>query len=250
MERDGHVGVVLMNRPQQLNALSGELMDAVVEALAVLDGDPEIRAIVLGGGERAFAAGADIAELAAGTPISLYESRRIDRWDAIRDVRTPVVAAVSGFCLGGGCELAMLCDLIVASETARFGQPEINLGVMPGAGGTQRLTRAVGKAVAMDMILTGRMLSAREALAAGLVARGVAKEAWLAEAKRVAGEIAAKSPVSVRLAKESVDEAFEAPLAVGIDFERRAFYLARASEDAGEGLNAFLEKRPPDFKGH
>ena len=250
MERDGHVGVVLMNRPQQLNALSGELMDAVVEALAVLDGDPEIRAIVLGGGERAFAAGADIAELAAGTPISLYESRRIDRWDAIRDVRTPVVAAVSGFCLGGGCELAMLCDLIVASETARFGQPEINLGVMPGAGGTQRLTRAVGKAVAMDMILTGRMLSAREALAAGLVARVVAKEAWLAEAKRVAGEIAMKSPVSVRLAKESVDEAFEAPLAVGIDFERRAFYLARASEDAGEGLNAFLEKRPPDFKGH
>jgi enoyl-CoA hydratase len=250
MERDGHVGVVLMNRPQQLNALSGELMDAVVEALAVLDGDPEIRAIVLAGGERAFAAGADITELAAGTPISLYESRRIDRWDAIRDVRTPVVAAVSGFCLGGGCELAMLCDLIVASETARFGQPEINLGVMPGAGGTQRLTRAVGKAVAMDMILTGRMLSAREALAAGLVARVVAKEAWLAEAKRVAGEIAAKSPVSVRLAKESVDEAFEAPLAVGIDFERRAFYLARASEDAGEGLNAFLEKRPPDFKGH
>jgi enoyl-CoA hydratase len=250
VERDGHVGVVLMNRPQQLNALSGELMDAVVEALAVLDGDPEIRAIVLGGGERAFAAGADITELAAGTPISLYESRRIDRWDAIRDVRTPVVAAVSGFCLGGGCELAMLCDLIVASETARFGQPEINLGVMPGAGGTQRLTRAVGKAVAMDMILTGRMLSAREALAAGLVARVVAKEAWLAEAKRVAGEIAMKSPVSVRLAKESVDEAFEAPLAVGIDFERRAFYLARASEDAGEGLNAFLEKRPPDFKGH
>jgi enoyl-CoA hydratase len=250
MERDGHVGVVLLNRPQQLNALSGELMDAVVEALAVLDGDPEIRAIVLAGGERAFAAGADITELAAGTPISLYESRRIDRWDAIRDVRTPVVAAVSGFCLGGGCELAMLCDLIVASETARFGQPEINLGVMPGAGGTQRLTRAVGKAVAMDMILTGRMLSAREALAAGLVARVVAKEAWLAEAKRVAGEIAAKSPVSVRLAKESVDEAFEAPLAVGIDFERRAFYLARASEDAGEGLNAFLEKRPPDFKGH
>ena len=249
VDRDDRIGVVLMNRPKQLNALSGELMDAVVGALEDLDADAEIRAIVLGGGERAFAAGADIAELAAGTPISLYENRRIDRWDAIRDLRTPVVAAVSGFCLGGGCELAMLCDLIVASETARFGQPEINLGVLPGAGGTQRLTRAVGKAVAMDMILTGRMLSAREALDFGLVARVVAREAWLDEAKRVAREIAAKGPVSVRLAKEAVDKAFEAPLAVGIEFERRAFYLARASEDAGEGLSAFLEKRPPDFKG-
>jgi enoyl-CoA hydratase len=249
VERDGRVGVVLMNRPKQLNALSGELMAAVVGAVMELDGDSQIRAIVLGGGERAFAAGADIAELAAGTPISLYESRRIDQWDTIRDLRTPVVAAVSGFCLGGGCELAMLCDLIVASETAKFGQPEINLGVLPGAGGTQRLTRAVGKAVAMDMILTGRMLSAREALAAGLVARVVAKEAWLAEAKRVAAEIAAKGPIAVRLAKEAVDKAFEAPLAVGIEFERRAFYLARASEDAGEGLKAFVEKRPPDFKG-
>ena len=179
VERDGRVGVVLMNRPKQLNALSGELMDAVVGALEELDADEEIRAIVLGGGERAFAAGADIAELAAGTPISLYANRRIERWDAIRGVRTPIVAAVSGFCLGGGCELAMLCDLIVASETARFGQPEINLGVLPGAGGTQRLTRAVGKAVAMDMILTGRMLTAREALGFGLVARVVAREAWL-----------------------------------------------------------------------
>ena len=249
VEREGRVGVVLMNRPKQLNALSGELMGAVVAALEELDGDPEIRAIVLGGGERAFAAGADITELAAGTPISLYENRRIDAWDSIRDLRTPVVAAVSGFCLGGGCELAMLCDLIVASESAKFGQPEINLGVLPGAGGTQRLTRAVGKAVAMDMILSGRMLSAREALAFGLVARVVAQEAWLTEAVRVAQEIAAKSPISVRLAKEAVDKAFEAPLAVGVEFERRAFYLARASDDATEGLNAFLEKRPPDFHG-
>ena len=249
VERDGRVGVVLLNRPQQLNALSGELMGVLVEALEGLDADPDIRAIVLGGGERAFAAGADIEELASGTPISLYENRRIERWDAIRGLRTPLVAAVSGFCLGGGCELAMLCDLIVASETARFGQPEINLGVLPGAGGTQRLTRAVGKAVAMDMILTGRMLSAREALSFGLVARVVAKEAWLDEAKRVAAEIAAKGPIAVRLAKEAVDAAFEAPLAVGVELERRAFYLARASEDAGEGLNAFLEKRPPEFTG-
>jgi enoyl-CoA hydratase len=249
VERDGRVAVVLLNRPKRLNALSGELMAALVDTLRALDEDGGVRAIVVGGNERAFAAGADVQELAAGTPISLYENRRIDAWDAIRALRTPLVAAVSGFCLGGGCELAMLCDLIVASETARFGQPEINLGVLPGAGGTQRLTRAVGKAVAMDMILSGRMLSAREALDFGLVARVVAREAWLAEARRVAAAIAAKSPIAVRLAKEAVDKAFEAPLAVGVEFERRAFYLARASEDATEGLNAFVEKRPPDFKG-
>ena len=249
VERDGRVAVVLLNRPKQLNALSGDLMEALVAALRELDEDREIRAIVLGGNERAFAAGADIAELAAGTPISLYENRRIDAWDSIRAVRTPIVAAVSGFCLGGGCELAMLCDLIVAAESAKFGQPEINLGVLPGAGGTQRLTRAVGKSVAMDMILTGRMVSAREALSFGLVARVVAQEAWLIEAKRVAAEIAAKSPISVRLAKEAVDKAFEAPLSVGVEFERRAFYLARASEDATEGLNAFIDKRVPEFEG-
>jgi enoyl-CoA hydratase len=249
VERDGPVATVRLNRPKQLNALSGELMGALVAALQELDEDADIRAIVVAGDGRAFAAGADVAELAAGTAISLYENRRIEAWDSIRAVRTPLVAAVSGFCLGGGCELAMLCDLIVASESAKFGQPEINLGVLPGAGGTQRLTRAVGKAVAMDMILTGRMISAREALDFGLVARVVAKEAWLSEAQRVAHEIASKGPIAVRLAKEAVDEAFEAPLAAGIAFERRSFYLARASEDAGEGLNAFVEKRPPDFKG-
>ena len=249
VERDGHVGVVLMNRPKQLNALSGELMDAVVAALAELDADLEIRAIVLGGSERAFAAGADVNELSAGTPVTLYENRRLEKWDAIRRVRTPIVAAVSGFCLGGGCELAMLCDLVVASESARFGQPEINLGILPGAGGTQRLTRAVGKALAMDMILTGRMLSAREALSYGLVSRVVAREAWLEEAKRVAREIAAKGPVAVRLAKEAIDQAFESPLQAGVELERRSFFVARASEDADEGLRAFLEKRPPEFEG-
>jgi enoyl-CoA hydratase len=240
---------VLLNRPKQLNALSGPLMDALVAALEEFDADPDVRAIVLGGSERAFAAGADIDELAEATPVTLYENRRIDRWDAIRALRTPLVAAVSGWCLGGGCELAMTCDLIVASETARFGQPEINLGVLPGAGGTQRLTRAVGKSVAMDVILRGRTLSAREALGYGLVARVVAKEAWLAEAKRTARTIAEKSPIAVRLAKEAVDKAFEAPLSVGLDYERRAFYLARASEDAEEGLRAFVEKRKPDFRG-
>ena len=240
---------MLLNRPQQLNALSSELMEELVAALQELDEDEAVRCIVVGGNERVFAAGADIAELAAGTPVSLYQDRRIERWDAIRSVRTPLVAAVSGFCLGGGCELAMACDLIVASETARFGQPEINLGVMPGAGGTQRLTRAVGKAVAMDMILSGRMLRAEEARDLGLVARVVAQEAWLEAAKRVAGEIAAKSPVSVRLAKEAIDEAFETPLSAGVEFERRSFYLARASEDADEGLSAFIEKRKPEFRG-
>jgi enoyl-CoA hydratase len=240
---------VLLNRPQQLNALSGELMDGLVDTLQELEADEAIRCIVVGGNERAFAAGADIGELAEGTPVSLYQSRRIDRWDTIRALRTPLVAAVSGYCLGGGCELAMACDLIVASESARFGQPEINLGVLPGAGGTQRLTHAVGKAVAMDMILTGRMITADEAWQLGLVARVVVREAWLEEAKRAAREIAAKGPVSVRLAKEAIDKAFEVPLPAGIDFERRAFYLARASEDAEEGLKAFLEKRAPDFKG-
>jgi enoyl-CoA hydratase len=224
-------------------------MDELVATLRDLDANEAVRCIVLGGNERAFAAGADVAELTAGSAISLYQERRIDRWDAIRNVRTPIVAAVSGFCLGGGCELAMACDLIVASEFAKFGQPEINLGVMQGAGGTQRLTRAVGKAVAMDMILTGRMLSAEEARQLGLVARVVPQDTWLEGAKQVAREIASKSPVSVRLAKESVDEAFETPLSAGIDFERRSFYLVRASEDAEEGLSAFIEKRKPEFRG-
>jgi enoyl-CoA hydratase len=249
VERDEPIAVVRLNRPKQLNALSDELMSALVDALRRLDGDEAIRCIVVGGSERAFAAGADIEQLARASPVEMYYQRRVDRWDEIRALWTPLVAAVSGFCLGGGCELAMACDLIVASETAKFGQPETGLGLIPGAGGTQRLTRAVGKALAMDVILSGRFLTAREALRAGLVARVVAKEAWLDEAKSVAAEIAARGPIAVRLAKEAVDKAFEAPLAVGIEFERRAFYLARASEDATEGLQAFIEKRPPEFRG-
>jgi enoyl-CoA hydratase len=249
VERDGRIAVVLLNRPKQLNALSDELMDELVTALRELDADEEMRCIVLGGSERAFAAGADIGELAETSAIELFFARRVDRWDAIRAVRTPLVAAVSGYCLGGGCELALLCDLVVASETARFGQPETSLGIIPGAGGTQRLTRAVGKALAMDVILSGRMLTAREALDAGLVARVVAREAWLEEAKRVAGEIASKGPVATRLAKEAVDRSSEMALALGLEYERRLLYLAFASEDAREGLRAFLEKRPPDFRG-
>jgi enoyl-CoA hydratase len=248
-ERDGRVAVVLLNRPQQLNALSDELMTQLVDTLQELDRDDEVRAIVLGGNERAFAAGADIGELAQASAIELYYQRRIERWDAIRALWTPLVAAVSGFCLGGGCELALSCDLIVASETAQFGQPETGLGIIPGAGGTQRLTRAVGKALAMDVILSGRRLNAYEARDAGLVARVVAKEAWLEEAKRVARAIAEKGPVATRLAKEAVDRAYETPLTAGLEAERRALYLAFASEDAHEGLTAFTEKRTPEFKG-
>jgi enoyl-CoA hydratase len=249
VERDERIAVVLLNRPKQLNALSDELMSALVDALRDLDADPSIRCIVVGGSERAFAAGADIGELAQATPVEMYYQRRVDRWDEIRTLWTPLVAAVSGFCLGGGCELAMACDVIVAAETAKFGQPETTLGLIPGAGGTQRLTRAVGKAIAMDVILSGRFLSADEALRAGLVARVVAKEAWLEEAKRVARDIAAKGPVATRLAKEAVDRAFEGPLTLGVEYERRLLYLALASEDAKEGLTAFLEKRRPDFEG-
>jgi enoyl-CoA hydratase len=249
VERDEPIAVVRLNRPKQLNALSDELMSALVDALRRLDGDEAIRCIVVGGSERAFAAGADIEQLARASPVEMYYQRRVDRWDEIRALWTPLVAAVSGFCLGGGCELAMACDLIVASETAKFGQPETGLGLIPGAGGTQRLTRAVGKALAMDVILSGRFLTAREALRAGLVARVVAKEAWLDEAKRVARDVASKGPVATRLAKEAVDRAHEGPLTLGVEYERRLLYLALASEDAKEGLTAFLEKRKPDFKG-
>ena len=249
VERDGPIAVVLLNRPEALNALSDELMDELVTRLTELDREEEVRCIVLGGSERAFAAGADIAELAKSSPIDLYYQRRVERWDVIAGLWTPLVAAVSGYCLGGGCELAMACDLIVASETAQFGQPETGVGVIPGAGGTQRLTRAVGKSLAMDVILSGRFLSADEALRAGLVARVVVCEAWLDEAKRVARAIAENPPVSTRLAKEAIDRSFESTLAPGIEYERRLLALAFASEDAKEGLNAFLEKRKPEFKG-
>ena len=249
VEREPPIAVVRLNRPEALNALNDEVMGALVDALAALDDDAEIRCVVLAGSERAFAAGADIGQMAEASAIEMYEARRIERWDAIRRVRTPVVAAVSGFCLGGGNELAMACDLIVASETAQFGQPETGLGIIPGAGGTQRLTRAVGKAKAMDVILSGRFLSAEEAERAGLVARVVAKEAWLEEAKRVALAIASKGPVAQRLAKESVNRAFESTLDSGLDYERKALYLAFASDDAGEGLTAFTEKRKPEFRG-
>jgi enoyl-CoA hydratase len=249
VEREEPIAVVLLNRPDVMNALNDELMEELVAALRELDADDAVRCMVLGGSERAFAAGADIGQMAAASAMDMYHGVRIEKWDAIRKLHTPLVAAVSGFCLGGGCELAMACDLIVASESARFGQPETGLGIIPGAGGTQRLARAVGKAKAMDVILSGRFLDAHEAERAGLAARVVGREAWLEEPKRIARAIASKGPVAQRLAKEAVNRAFESTLETGLDFERKSLYLAFASEDAKEGLAAFTEKRKPEFRG-
>jgi enoyl-CoA hydratase len=246
---DGHVGIATINRPDKLNALNLELMKQLVAAMEGFDQDDNIYVILLAGNERAFAAGADIGDMAGATAVSQIKANQFARWERIGRISKPIVAAVSGFALGGGCELAMSCDLIVASETAQFGQPEINIGVMPGAGGTQRLIRAVGKATAMDVILTGRFLSARDALAFGLVSRVVPKEHFYSEALRVCHEIATKPPLALRLAKDSVRKAYETTLAEGLEYERKLFYLLFATEDQKEGMRAFLEKRPAQFKG-
>jgi enoyl-CoA hydratase len=224
-------------------------MDELVRALEELERDPEIRCVVLTGAGRAFAAGADIKEMAGATAPEMLAGYRFQQWERIRKIPLPVIAAVNGLALGGGCELAMLCDMIVAAETAQFGQPEINLGIMPGAGGTQRLTRAIGKARAMEMVLTGRTVSARQAEALGLITKVVPVEAVLDEALALAREIATKPPVAVRLAKEAVLKAFDTTLEGGLDYERKAFYLLFATEDRTEGINAFLEKRKPVFRG-
>ena len=249
VERDGAVGIITLNRPKVLNALGPQLLTELVDALEEYDRDPKVRCIALVGSDRAFAAGADIGAMADASPIQMLVEDTFSRIERIRDLSTPVVAGVSGFALGGGCELAMACDLIVASETAQFGQPEINLGIIPGAGGTQRLPRAVGKAVAMDMVLTGRTLSAVEARDAGLVARVTAPEAWRDETLAVCRTIATKSPVALRIAREAVNAAFETTLRTGIEFERRAFHVLFASEDQSEGMRAFLDKRAPAFTG-
>ncbi|MGH2404939.1 MAG: enoyl-CoA hydratase-related protein [bacterium] len=249
LEVDGPVGIITLNRPKVLNALNRDTMDEIVTALEGFDRDDGIRCIILTGNERAFAAGADVNEMAAATPVDMLASYRFQQWERIRKLGKPIIAAVRGFALGGGCELAMLCDMIVAGEGARFGQPEINIGIMPGAGGTQRLTRAVGKARAMEIVLTGRHVTATEAAAAGLVTRVVPDEVTLSEARKLAQQIAEKPPMAVRLAKESVLKAFDTTLEVGLDFERKAFYLLFATEDKAEGIQAFLAKRPPTFKG-
>ncbi len=249
VSRQGRVGVAQLNRPQALNALNGELMDELVSVLQAFDADESIGCIVVTGSEKAFAAGADIKQMANATVVDMMGSPFIGYWDAVQQIAKPVVAAVSGYCLGGGCELAMICDLIVASDTAQFGQPEINLGIIPGAGGTQRLTRAVGKSVAMDMILTGRRISAQEALQFGLVSRVFPAASFLDDSIALATEIAEKAPVALRVAKEAVNRAFESSLAEGVLFERRAFNLLFATEDQKEGMAAFVEKRKPAWQG-
>jgi len=248
-EVHGKVGLVLINRPQAMNALNATVMDELATALEEFDSDPNIGAMVLAGDERAFAAGADIKEMADASSVDMLKADRISRWDRIRKIKKPVIAAVSGWCLGGGHELAMGCDLIVASETAMFGQPEINLGVMPGAGGTQRLTRAVGKALAMEMVLNNRNLSAEEALRYGLVNRVAPVELYLEDAIQLANEIAARAPLAIRFAKEAVNNAFETFLTDGISDERRSFYFLFSTEDQKEGMQAFVEKRSPKWKG-
>jgi enoyl-CoA hydratase len=241
--------LVRLNRPKQLNALNGAVMDALCAALEDLDRNDDVRAIVVTGNERAFAAGADIGEMANATPVEMLRTNRIGQWDRIRKVTKPVIAAVNGWALGGGCELAMALDLIVAGEGAKFGQPEINLGVIPGAGGTQRLARAVGKGRAMRMILTGDSITAAEAERAGLVAVITQDELVVEDALALAARIATKSPIALRLAKEAINVAYEMSLTDALAHERRLFYLLFASEDQKEGMAAFLEKREPDFKG-
>jgi enoyl-CoA hydratase len=241
--------LVRLNRPKQLNALNGAVMDELCRTLEELDRDDGVRAIVVTGNERAFAAGADIAEMAGASPIDMLLTNRIGQWDRIRRITKPVIAAVNGWALGGGCELAMTLDLIVAGEGAKFGQPEINIGVIPGAGGTQRLTRAIGKSRAMRMILTGEPISAAEAERAGLVALVTQDELVVEDALALAAKVATKPPLALRMAKEAVNGAYEMSLTDALAHERRLFYLLFASEDQKEGMAAFVEKRAPDFKG-
>ncbi len=244
-----YVAHIQLNRPKELNALNLELMLEIKQALIELDEDPEVRAIVLSGNERAFAAGADIKQMAGRTAMDMLKIDQFSTWDSMRKTKKPMIAAVSGFALGGGCELAMICDIIIASETAQFGQPEINIGIMPGAGGTQRLTRLVGKNKAMELVLTGTFISAEQAHYYGLVNKIVPVEFYLSEAIKMAALIAEKSPIAVQLAKESVLRAYEMPLQEALYFERKNFYMLFASEDQKEGMAAFVEKRKAVFKG-
>lgn len=243
------LGIIRLNRPKVYNALSFELLREVVDALEAFDKDDKIRVNILTGNDDAFSAGADINELSEATPVSLMNENKFALWDRLKKIAKPIIGAISGHTLGGGCELAMNCDIIIASETAKFGQPEINIGIMPGAGGTQRLTRAVGKFRAMEMILSGKPITAREAEKHGLVNRVVPIESYFGEAKKLGLQIAQKAPVATRLAKEAILKSFDTPLDEGLQFERRNFYLLFSTDDMKEGMKAFTEKRTPQFKG-
>lgn len=243
------VAHIQLNRPKELNALNLQLMTELKDTLQQMDKNDEVRAIVISGNDKAFAAGADIKQMADKSAIDMYKTDQFSIWDGIKKIKKPLIAAVSGYALGGGCELAMLCDMIVASETATFGQPEIKIGVMPGAGGTQRLTRAIGKALAMEMVLTGKFITAEEALQAGLVNKIVPVELYLQEAVKLASSIAQMPPLAVKMAKESVLKAFDTTLEEGLQFERKNFYLLFATADQKEGMHAFMEKRSAEFKG-
>jgi enoyl-CoA hydratase len=249
VEKDGAIAVVTLNRPQSLNALSYALVKDLSLAMQELDEDDEVRVIIVTGGEKVFAAGADIKEMAERGPFDERIQERLAYRDKINRIRKPVIAAVSGFALGGGCELAMSCDIIIASETARFGQPEINLGIIPGSGGTQRLAHVLGKHRAMELVLTGDMITAAEAERFGLVNRVFPVELFLEEAKNLGRKIAAKPVLAVRAAKEAVLKSANTALDEGLEFERKSFYLLFASEDKSEGMKAFLEKRKAEFKG-
>jgi enoyl-CoA hydratase len=243
------VGLIHLNQPEALNALSSKLMSELIDALIAYDSNPDVGAMVITGSEKVFAVGADIKEMAEASSVEMLERDYISLWDRVQDVKKPVIAAVSGWCLGGGNELAMICDIVVASESAKFGQPEINLGVIPGAGGTQRLTRAVGKSIAMEMVLNNRTISAEEAYRFGLVSRVVPVESYLDDAVQLAAEIASRAPVAIRLGKEAVNHAFESFISEGVADERRAFYFLFSTEDQKEGMQAFIEKRKPEWKG-
>jgi enoyl-CoA hydratase len=249
VERRGRVGLVTLNRPKALNALNKATMQDLVAAVTAMDADPGVGAVVITGSEKAFAAGADIKEMASKGYLEMYAEDWFRGWENLTRLRIPIIAAVSGFALGGGCELAMMCDFIIAGDNAKFGQPEINLGVIPGMGGSQRLTHAVGKAKAMDMVLTGRFIDAEEAERSGLVSRVVPAAVVVEEALKAAELIASKSKPAAMLAKEAVNAAFEMGLAQGVMFERRVFHSLFASEDQKEGMAAFTEKRQPEFKG-
>jgi enoyl-CoA hydratase len=248
-EKRGRVGLITLNRPQAMNALNNQLMRELMDALETFDKDEAVGAMVITGNEKAFAAGADIKEMAAKSITEMRDTDHIAVFGRIRAIRKPVIAGVSGWALGGGCEVALSCDMIVASESARFGQPEINIGVIPGAGGTQRLTRAVGKAIAMEMILNDRRLNAQEAYQFGLVNRVVPVERVFEETLKLAEEIASRAPIAVRAAKEMINQAYEQTLSEGLAAEKQEFYNLFATEDQKEGMQAFMEKRQPQWKG-